>query len=306
MDESTPVATIEPLPEAIQKAIAENDLSRLSPEHRLMYYRRKCQSLGLNPLTQPFMYVMLNNKLQLYAKKDCTDQLRKLHGVSLWVDEPKFERDLIIVHVRARDASGREDEDFGFAPSNAKGEALGNAILKATTKGKRRVTLSICGLGVLDEMEIESIPGAKIGEPVSGEQEPELTDSDTPQERHPTLDEMQVLQQRAVSADIDESTFWMQIRRMLDIPASEKISKKGIRDRMTMSQYEAADAEYRDQIRKLMEPTFDDDVPDYQGAQDMPQETPQDATEAEPIPEAAVTDERAAEPPPVATLKPVS
>ena len=35
---------------------------------------------------------------------------------------------------------------------------LGNALSKAVTKAKRRATLSICGLGMLDETEIASIP----------------------------------------------------------------------------------------------------------------------------------------------------
>ena len=34
---------------------------------------------------------------------------------------------------------------------------LANAFMKAETKAKRRVTLSICGLGILDETEIETI-----------------------------------------------------------------------------------------------------------------------------------------------------
>jgi len=51
------------------------------------------------------------------------------------------------------------DEDMGFAAvGNIKGDALGNAMLKAVTKAKRRVTLSICGLGMLDETEVASIP----------------------------------------------------------------------------------------------------------------------------------------------------
>ena len=41
------------------------------------------------------------------------------------------------------------------------GEALANAYMKAETKAKRRVTLSICGLGMLDETEVETIPDAK-------------------------------------------------------------------------------------------------------------------------------------------------
>jgi hypothetical protein len=33
-------------------------------------------------------------------------------------------------------------------------------MLKAVTKAKRRVTLSLCGLGMTDESEVDSIPGA--------------------------------------------------------------------------------------------------------------------------------------------------
>jgi hypothetical protein len=38
---------------------------------------------------------------------------------------------------------------------------LANALMKAETKAKRRATLSICGLGMLDETEVEDIQGAQ-------------------------------------------------------------------------------------------------------------------------------------------------
>jgi hypothetical protein len=38
---------------------------------------------------------------------------------------------------------------------------FGNALMKAVTKAKRRLTLSLVGLGWLDETEVETIPGAK-------------------------------------------------------------------------------------------------------------------------------------------------
>lgn len=38
----------------------------------------------------------------------------------------------------------------------------GNVTITGNTKAKRRVTLSICGLGLLDESEIETIPDARI------------------------------------------------------------------------------------------------------------------------------------------------
>jgi len=47
---------------------------------------------------------------------------------------------------------------MGFAKiAGLKGDMLGNAMLKAVTKAKRRATLSMCGLGMLDEEEIKSI-----------------------------------------------------------------------------------------------------------------------------------------------------
>jgi hypothetical protein len=42
------------------------------------------------------------------------------------------------------------------------GESRANALMKGTTKAKRRVTLSICGLGGMpDESELDGMPGAK-------------------------------------------------------------------------------------------------------------------------------------------------
>lgn len=45
-------------------------------------------------------------------------------------------------------------------PATLKGEARANAELKCITKAKRRATLSICGLGWLDETEVEDIPAS--------------------------------------------------------------------------------------------------------------------------------------------------
>ena len=41
------------------------------------------------------------------------------------------------------------------------GEARANAILKCVTKAKRRVTLSLCGLGFLDEEEVRTLEGVQ-------------------------------------------------------------------------------------------------------------------------------------------------
>lgn len=150
------------LPAAIEQALISGDLSRLQPAERVNLYQAVCQSLKLNPLTKPFAYIQLNGKLQLYALKDCTDQLRSIHAISVEIASREVIDDVYVVTARALRPDGRYDSSTGAVPvTSLKGEAKANAMMKAETKAKRRVTLSICGLGMLDESEIDSIRGAK-------------------------------------------------------------------------------------------------------------------------------------------------
>ena len=148
------------LAEIIERVVMLGDLKQLKPEERVDYYSQVCRSLGLNPLTRPLEYITLNGKLTLYARKDCTEQLRKLHKVSIWKLETS-EQDAIFQAMAYARSGDREDIDFGAASiKGLQGDVLVNAKLKAITKAKRRVTLSICGLGFLDETEIETVPQA--------------------------------------------------------------------------------------------------------------------------------------------------
>ena len=145
----------------VEQVVMQGDLSKLDPNQRVLYYQKVCESMGLNPFTRPFDYITLNGKLTLYAKKDATEQLRMLKNISLSL-ESKMVDDLYIVKATARTADGRTDEATGAVTiSGLKGDAKANAIMKAETKAKRRVTLSISGMGWTDESEIDSIPGAK-------------------------------------------------------------------------------------------------------------------------------------------------
>ncbi len=145
----------------MEQVLIGGDMSKLTAPDRVMYYKQVCESVGLNPLTKPFEYINLNGKLTLYAKRDCTDQLRSINGVSIVIVSREVVDDCYVVTARATDKHGRHDESIGAVPiANLKGEAKSNALMKAETKAKRRVTLSVCGLGLLDETEISSIPGA--------------------------------------------------------------------------------------------------------------------------------------------------
>lgn len=145
----------------IENALIQGDLSSLSAAERIQYYLKVCESVGLNPATKPFDYVKLSGKEVLYATKAAAEQLRASRGVSVTIKSRETVGDCYVVTASAALPDGRVDESIGaVAIGTMKGDALCNALMKAETKAKRRVTLSICGLGMLDETELETIKGA--------------------------------------------------------------------------------------------------------------------------------------------------
>lgn len=150
----------------LERLVVGGDISQLGSEAKAAYYVKVCESMGLNPITKPLEFIRLNGKETLYARKDCTDQLRKLHSVAIVIAAREKVDDVYVVTARATLPNGRTDESVGAVPVNGlKGDALANAFMKAETKAKRRVTLSIVGLGILDELELETIPQAAFDKP---------------------------------------------------------------------------------------------------------------------------------------------
>lgn len=147
--------------ESLAKVILHGDLKSLTPLEKVSYYNKVCEVIGLNPLTKPFDYIVLNGKEVLYANKGCAEQLRDIKSVSMKILQMQTVNDIYVVTAQAELPNGRTDSGMGAV--NIKGlfgEALANAFMKCETKAKRRATLSICGLNMLDEMEVASIPGA--------------------------------------------------------------------------------------------------------------------------------------------------
>jgi hypothetical protein len=159
------------LPETVLEMVtASGDLGKLSPAQRSQYITALCSSMGLNALSRPIELVNLNGKTVPYAKKDCTDQLRKIHSISITITDRTTDDGVYTVTARATTPEGRCDEDVGAVTvANLKGDHLANATMKAHTKAKRRVTLSICGLGILDESELETVRGARV---IAADEEP--------------------------------------------------------------------------------------------------------------------------------------
>jgi len=162
--------------EVMENVLIKGDLSKLTPEERNSYYTAVCKSVGLNPLTKPLEYITLNGKLRLYALKDCTDQLRSIHGISVTELAESEREGVFIVKAKVANAQGRTDVSTGAVNiANMRGEMLANALMKAETKAKRRATLSICGLGLLDETEVDDIPASQKSTPSRDSEPPRVT-----------------------------------------------------------------------------------------------------------------------------------
>ena len=143
--------------------ILQGDLSKLSANDKVKYYNGYCERMGLDPFTKPFDILRLNGKEVLYCTRSGTQQLNKLHKVSHLITsrDTNQEAGVYIVTSKASLPDGRCTESIGAVNiQGLKGEAYANAIMKAETKAKRRATLDLLGLGVLDESEAESIPNA--------------------------------------------------------------------------------------------------------------------------------------------------
>lgn len=152
------------LPQIMEKVLIAGDLSKMEAKDRITYYLKTCESLGMNYLTKPFDLITLNGKMVLYPNRSGTDQLRKIGSVDTKIISKSFDKETgcFTVVAQATLPNGRTDEDMGVVYcAGMKGDALANAQLKAMTKAKRRVTLSIMGLGWVDESEVDSIRGAK-------------------------------------------------------------------------------------------------------------------------------------------------
>ncbi len=162
--DSVAAAGVEPLsPHVLEEVLMGGDLGKLTPGDRVRYYAAVCQSLHLNPLTRPFDYLRLNGKLTLYARREATDQLRTLRGVAITGLRGQLVDDVYVVTAEGCNAEGRTDVATGAVSlASLRGEDKANALMKAETKAKRRLTLSLVGLGMIDESEIGSIQGAQV------------------------------------------------------------------------------------------------------------------------------------------------
>ena len=140
----------------------KSDPRAMTADERAGYVATLCKALHLNPLTRPAQFINLSGREVLYLTRTATDQLAAMHNLNRkTIDGPRVvdvcgtKVGLCTVEVSL--PSGRSETATATLPA----ADFVNLYMKLETKAKRRGTLSILGLGVLGEDEIETIPDAK-------------------------------------------------------------------------------------------------------------------------------------------------
>ena len=198
--------------ETLTALVLNGDLSRLSGPQKVEYYRAFCERVGLDPATQPFKIMKLQGKETLYCDRGGSAQLNKLHKVSHKITDRQKMDELYVVTANASTPDGRCSESIGAVSiAGLKGEALANAMMKGETKAKRRSTLDLLGLGMLDESETGSIPGAQTLE-VGFRHTPSLPPASKEEEKEEKEFEVKMRKARAslnalLQSATDEATF---------------------------------------------------------------------------------------------------
>lgn len=169
----SPIALPEIDPEVLESIVKTGDMRGLTWPQQWSYYLAVCNQFGLDPTTRPFDIIteMKDGKIEkvsLYGNKECATQIRQRKRIDIYDLKTEIVGDQYIVTAYARDADGRVDTDLGAVPISGRdgrmftGTFLSNAILKSVTKAKRRVTLSIAGLGAfLDVTEAHYSPAVQ-------------------------------------------------------------------------------------------------------------------------------------------------
>lgn len=162
--------------DTIMRLVGGGDTAALTPEQKLTYYKARCEAAGLDNRTAPFQFIRLQGREILYATKGATDQLASNHGIRVEIQSQATENGVRTVVVRAVAKDGRQTDDIGVVPvEGLKGGDLANAFMKAVTKAKRRAILSLCGLGMLDESELDTIKDMGHAGPATSSADPEPT-----------------------------------------------------------------------------------------------------------------------------------
>ena len=134
------------------------DTTKLTTTHRQTLLEGLSRALGLNPLSQPVIFLKTQGREVIYVTKVGTDQIASREKLKRrTIQGPELRkiagRDIVYCQVEVTAPDGRSETATATLPLSD----IVNDLMKAETKAKRRATLSLVGLGLLAEDELETM-----------------------------------------------------------------------------------------------------------------------------------------------------
>jgi hypothetical protein len=155
-----------------QQLVIQHDLSKLTPEEVAKYLADVSVFIGLDPGLNGLDTIWMKNEngpgqsLVVYARRGTAEILRNI----LRIEVQSLTNQMINGSI-VFTAAGRKPDDNGVVGGRNEiatgskyitglvGKALDDAIMTASTRALRRLTMQFTSLGILDESEVQSLVG---------------------------------------------------------------------------------------------------------------------------------------------------
>ncbi len=167
------------------------ELSALNEQDQNNWAIQVCEKYKMDILMCPISFIPNPKTMKIipYLNRSGSEQLIFNHKMKVSVSEPSFINNVCIVKATVTMPNGVVNENIGCVSiEGKKGEELGNCIMKAATKAKRRAVIGAVGLGLLDELEVEDIKYTEVNntKQVKNTQQVTLVPATTKQEEEIT------------------------------------------------------------------------------------------------------------------------
>jgi len=135
---------------ALEAALGNGDLSKLSARQRLVWYNLRCQAAGLDPRTQPFQWIPVRGGgITLYPKPEAAHQLAQRHNLTVeFTRREMLPNEVLLVECMVVAPDGRRTRNVGLRSLKGLNPTdYANAYMATHTVAERRAIFAHCGLG---------------------------------------------------------------------------------------------------------------------------------------------------------------
>jgi hypothetical protein len=168
--------------------------------------------------------------------------------------EPSGDRG-VVLSTRLMHASGQWLESCVDVGRPSKMQEMGGSL----TYARRYAITGLLGISADDDDDANAADGNAIVSQTSRQRPPVSTNGHVPGEPRPTVEQIEALFALAKSCGEPKEVFGTRLRRILGVDGEVRISKRFLRDTMTLDQFKRAREYYDTLLRSQVE----EDVPDH-------------------------------------------